>query len=181
VRITWFVLFAYAAWFGASLLTQDHTPRIRRLVQRLDPLRLCPTWHLFRSPPLHAALVWRDQLNDHTCTAWRAVSMVPRSTWLAPLWRPQAYQPHLLYTLVVAAVGAAQAASGAPELESSFAYRALWHYIVHLPQGPETIARQFQLLVSDDSASTPPRVVYCSALRPVPGPRGPASTRIVPV
>ena len=62
VRMAWLVLISYAAWFAASLLTQHHTPRLKRLVQRLDPLRLCPTWHLFRTPPFacHGGLVGPD-------------------------------------------------------------------------------------------------------------------------
>jgi hypothetical protein len=93
VRMAWLVLISYAAWFAASLLTQHHTPRFERLVQHLDPLRLCPTWHLFRTPPLHAAAAWRDQMHDGTCTAWRTVHMAVPSTWLALLWRPSAPVP----------------------------------------------------------------------------------------
>jgi hypothetical protein len=175
VRVAWLVFLAYATWFGASVLTQRWTPRFVRLVQRFDILRLSPTWQLFRSPPLHAALVWRDQLDDRTCTDWQTVSMVRPSTWLAPLWNPQMYRPQLLYALVIVVAASGQVApSRRQELEASFAHRALWHYISRLPRSPQSVARQFQVLVSDDQVAAPVRSVYRSALHPLSDHAGPA-------
>jgi hypothetical protein len=169
VRATWFVLVAYAVWFGLSLLTQSYMPRFKRQVRRVDLFRVFFSWTLFMSSPQHTALAWRDQLRDHTFCAWQAVSLVPQSTWLAPLWHPQLCHPHLLHILVVSMVNVVQATPrpGIRAIETGFAYRALWHYIAHLPRTPETAARQFKIMVSDDVAQSP-RVVYISALHPLP-------------
>ena len=169
VLATWFVLIVYAVWFGLSLLTQRYALRLRRWLRRWDFFRFLPTWQLFRSPPLHMALVWRDQWQDHTIGAWQAVSMVPQATWMALLWNPQAFRPHLLYTLAIDVAGAAQVAPGGIQtIETGFAYRALWHYVMHLPRAPETIARQFKVLVPyDDDGAQPSRTVYTSAFHPL--------------
>jgi hypothetical protein len=170
VLATWFVLIVYAVWFGVSLLTQRYALRLRGWICRFDIFRVLPTWQLFRSPPLHTALAWRDQFHDHTIGTWQEVSMMPQATWLAPLWNPQAFCPHLLYTFALEVAGAAQAASrGTHTVETGFAYRALWHYIMHLPRAPETTARQFAVLVpDDDDSATPSRAVYISAFHPLP-------------
>lgn len=166
---TWFVLLVYAVWFGLSLLTQRYGLRLRRWIRRFDFFRVLPTWQLFRSLPLHTALVWRDQFHDQTIGAWQTVSMVPQATWMAPLWNPQSFRPHLLYTFAIDVAGAAQAVPGGIQtIETGFAYRALWHYIVHLPRAPETAARQFKVMVSyDDDVATPSRAVYISAFHPL--------------
>lgn len=168
MRVAWFVCFAYAAWFGASLLSQQFTPRFRRLVQRLDVLRLCPTWHLFRSPPLHATLSWRDQVADRSVTEWQTAPMARPTSWLAPLWNPQAYPLHVQYLLVVELATGARDIRADRELEAGFAHRALTARTDRLGRPPQSVARQFRVLVCDDPVGGQAREVYCSELHRLP-------------
>lgn len=92
---------ALGIWFVVSVVAQVHNKRLNRL-RRLDHFSLIPLWTFFAPNPGKSDyhLIYRDELDDGSLTAWTEIPLTHRRTWLTSLWNPTKRETKVLADIV---------------------------------------------------------------------------------
>lgn len=134
-------------WLVATAAHQ-YVP-FQRVLGRLDPLKLLPSWRFFAPNPANrdSHIVFRDIHSDGTVSGWRPVCFFPTRHILQLVWHPAKRPRKILRDAAKSIKQTRRAALSKGVVQCSLPYLIVLHYcLAQHARATNAVARQFAII-----------------------------------